>query len=126
MSSARCAITFWSVSSATIWAIAPVAEMPFTSCDAGVPTSTAITRVAPSAWATSIGKLRATMPSTSVRPSITTGVNAPGIDIEARIDSARSPPSITTISPVDFISGPSLGSVPGKRWNGTTASFTEV
>jgi len=34
-----------------------------------------------------------------------------------------SPTPIT--SPVDFISGPRIGSTPGKRLNGNTASFTE-
>ena len=50
----------------------------------------------------SIGRLLEIAPSTSRRPSISTGRIAPGIDMLARIACARLPWSSTTASPVSM------------------------
>ncbi len=62
--------------------------------------STAITTSAPIWRATSIGRLATSPPSSSRLPSISTGVNAPGTDMLARIARDRLPRSSTTFSPV--------------------------
>ena len=59
-----------------------------------------MTTSAHSLRATSTGMLRTMPPSASTLPSCTTGENAPGIAMLARIAVARSPLSSTTISPV--------------------------
>ena len=66
----------------------------------GLEMSTAMTRCAPSFCATPTGRLAAAPPSTSLRPSSSTGGNAPGIDMLARIAVASDPSPITTASPV--------------------------
>jgi len=52
--------------------------------------------------ASSIGRLLAMPPSTSSRPSNSTGAIAPGTDMLARIACATLPRSITTDSPVSI------------------------
>ncbi len=66
------------------------------------PRSIAITTSAPIARTTSTGTLLVTPPSTSRRPSISTAENRLGIAMLARSARARSPPSRTTISPVEM------------------------
>ena len=51
--------------------------------------STAITEVAPSCLAIPTGRLATDPPSTSFRPSSSTGANAPGIDMDARMAVAK-------------------------------------
>ena len=61
---------------------------------------TAITMSAPIARTTSTGKLLTSPPSTNNRPSISTGANAAGTLMLARITAESSPRSNTTASPV--------------------------
>ena len=68
----------------------------------GVEMLTAITTSAHSLRASSIGRLLAMPPSTSSRPSISTGAIAPGTDMLARIACATLPWSSTTDSPVSM------------------------
>ena len=68
----------------------------------GVEMLTAITTSAHSLRASSIGRLLAMPPSTSSRPSISTGAIAPGTDMLARIACATLPRSSTTDSPVSM------------------------
>ena len=64
------------------------------------PTSTAITMSTPMLLATSTGRFSTTPPSTSRRPSTSTGANTPGADMLARIAEVRSPPASTMRAPV--------------------------
>ena len=68
----------------------------------GVPTSITITRVAPMARTAFTGTLSATRPSTSSRPSISTGAKPPGTAMLARIALARLPERSTTWRPVSM------------------------
>ena len=68
----------------------------------GVEMLTAITTSAHSLRAWSIGRLLAMPPSTSSRPSISTGAIAPGTDMLARIACATLPLLSTTDSPVSM------------------------
>ncbi len=65
----------------------------------GLLMSTATSTHGPNAFATSIGRLSTTSPSTSRRPSHSTGGNTSGMDMLARTARARSPFAITTGSP---------------------------
>ena len=64
-----------------------------------LPTLTAMTTSAPCARATSTGTLFRIPPSASSRPSMTTGANAVGSDIVARIAREKDPLPNTTGSP---------------------------
>ncbi len=68
----------------------------------GVEMLTAMMTSAQSLRASSIGRLFAMPPSTSSRPSISTGAIAPGTDMLARIAWARLPWSSATASPVSM------------------------
>ena len=68
----------------------------------GVEMLTAMMTSAQRLRASSIGRLLAIPPSTSSRPSISTGDKAPGTDMLARIACARLPWSSTTDSPVSM------------------------
>jgi hypothetical protein len=68
----------------------------------GVEMSTAITTSAQTLRAKPIGRLSAMPPSTSSRPSISTGANAPGTDMLARMAWDRLPRLSTTASPVSM------------------------
>ncbi len=59
-----------------------------------------MTMSAPSDRATSTGRLRAMLPSTNNKPSISTGVSTAGIAMLARIANARLPFASTTMSPL--------------------------
>ena len=61
--------------------------------------STAITTSAPIARQTETGTGSTSCPSTSTRPSRSTGRNTPGMDIDARTAESRSPSRKTTFSP---------------------------
>ena len=69
---------------------------------AGVEMLTAMTTSPQSLRASSIGRLLAIPPSTSRRPSISTGAMAPGTDMLARIARDRLPRESTTASPVSM------------------------
>ena len=66
----------------------------------GFGTATAMTTSAQVCRAMSTGTLRVSPPSPRMRPSMLTGENTPGTAMLARIASARSPRSRTTISPL--------------------------
>ncbi len=66
----------------------------------GLPTSTPTTTSAPIRATSWTGKLRPSIPSTSRRSPISTGVKAEGMAMLARSASERSPWSSTTVSPV--------------------------
>ncbi len=98
--SAREALTFSCMSRVSTWDETRVTEPRAPRSSGGVETFTAIRTSAPMLRAMSTGRLRTIPPSTRRRPSSSTGVNAPGTDMLARIASARSPSERTTISPV--------------------------
>ena len=74
-----------------------------------------MTTSAHSLRASSIGRLLAMPPSTSSRPSISTGAIAPGTDMLARIACAMLPRSSTTASPVSM-SAATRGTGSGSFW----------
>ena len=78
----------------------PEADVSESISARGVEMSTAISTSAPRSSATSIGRLFARYPSTSNRPSISTGVKAAGIDMLARWAVASVPWDRMTASPV--------------------------
>ena len=85
---------------ASIW-LETVATLP--SCsrpDNGNPTSTTMSTSTPMSRATCTGRLSAMPPSTSSRPSRSTGVKMPGAERLARSALTRSPRPSTTASPV--------------------------
>ena len=67
---------------------------------AAKPTSTTMRMSTPMARAISTGTFSAMPPSTSSRPSRSTGENTPGADMLARMALVRSPESMITASPV--------------------------
>ncbi len=76
----------------TSWPSTPIADVMSSRLSSGVWMLTAMTTSAPhAARATSIGRLFDTPPSTSIRPSISTGVTPPGIAMLARIARASGP-----------------------------------
>ncbi len=97
-------VASWAFSLASIamfmaWPATPIKVPSLSRATRGLATGTAITTSAQVWRATSTGTLRTSMPSTSSRPSCSTGANAPGTAMLARIATARSPLSNTTISP---------------------------
>jgi len=91
------------------------AEVSCLRVSGGVEMLTAMTTSAHSLRASSIGRLLAMPPSTSRRPSISTGAIAPGTAMLARIAWATLPRSSTTDSPVSMsvaIARNGIGSLP--------------
>ncbi len=84
------------------WRLTLNADVICSRLSGGVEMLTAITTVAQSLRASSIGRLLAMPPSTSKRPPISTGAIAPGTDMLARIAWATLPRSRTTDSPVSM------------------------
>ncbi len=85
----RC--TFCSVRMLIICAVSPSSEFSVSRPPTGVPTFTAIRRVAPISRATSTGRLLTRPPSPRMRSSHSTGANTPGTLMLERSASARSP-----------------------------------
>ena len=85
----RC--TFCSVRMLIICAVRPISEFSVSRPPTGVPTLTAISRVAPISRATSTGRLLTRPPSPRMRSSHSTGANTPGTLMLERSASARSP-----------------------------------
>ena len=91
----------------------------------GVLMSTAITTSAPISRTTSTGMLATMPPSTSSRPSSSTGENAPGIDMLARIAVTRSPRAMTTFSPVTMSAATTRRGI-GRRSKSSTSDAPSV
>ncbi len=88
------------VSRVVVWSMMSSTEFSSLADFSGVPISTTMTRSTPMARATSMGTFLLSTPSTSSRPSTSTGAKKPGRARLARIASGRCPWSNTTASPV--------------------------
>ncbi len=102
LSCASEARTFCSIRMPTIFMDTPNSDWRASRFSSFEPTLTAITRSAPIARTTSTGRLRTSPPLSSRRPSTSSGVTTPGIDMLARIAFHSSPWLSTTISPVSM------------------------
>ena len=101
VSCASDALTFCSVSSATICAVMLSSPDTSSAFSGGDPTFTAITTSAPQRSRTSrTGTLSTSPPSTSFRPRYSNGAIRPGTDMLARMASVSEPSRYTTRSPV--------------------------
>ncbi len=100
VSVASCASALWRMRIASIWLEITGALVSCWRGSSGKPTSTTMTTSTPMARAMSTGTLSAMPPSTSRRPSRSTGANTPGAERLARIAMVRSPEPSTTLSPV--------------------------
>ncbi len=83
-----------------ICAVTPPADVIWSRRSGGVEMLTAMTTSPHSRRASSIGRLSASPPSTSRRPSISTGAITPGTDMLARIACATLPLPSATAAPV--------------------------
>ena len=99
-SSARCLSVSRCIMIVTAWFETASAEVSSLRPTGWKPTSTAITMSTPMPLATSTGRFSTMPPSTSRRPSTSTGANTPGADMLARIAAVRSPPASTMRAPV--------------------------
>ncbi len=93
-------MTFCSVSRFTTWPSTVTTPVTWSGVKSGVPTFTAITTSAQRSRTSPTGRLSVRPPSTSLRPSRTTGVMNPGTDMLARMAEVRSPERIATRSPL--------------------------
>ena len=100
VSVASCAFSFDSMAMFIAWPATASALPRFSREATGLPSGTAMITSAHSLRATSTGRLRTSMPSTYSRPSTSTGANAAGTAMLARIATARSPRSNTLMSPL--------------------------
>ncbi len=96
----RCSAVLWRIRMASIWLDTVATESSLPRSSSGNPQSTTMRMSTPISRATSMGRFEESPPSTSMRPSASTGENTPGADRLARIAVVRSPRSRITRSPV--------------------------